>query len=296
MSDEMVNNQEQTVADNATVETVSTTTSFLDNLNEDLRTNESLQDFKDVNSLAKSYVEQKRMLGNSIRIPSSDAGEEQFNEFYSKLEQVPGVMRTPNLDDEAAREQFFNKLGRPETVDGYQLELPEDQQIDMDQANAFLNIAHKIGLTKDQVNALTGFEIERMNQYNEYITQSRVSGEETLRQEWGNSFDERLAGAKAARNYFAQKYPEAIQELTDGTVGNNPALIAMLSELGQVLGEKGITNESASNAYGLTPSEALAQIQDITNNSSHAYHNPSDLEHKAAVEKMQQLYAIAYPE
>ena len=72
--------------------TLSEISNWRDSLAEDLRSEPSLKDFKDINSLAKSHVSAQKMLGGSIRIPGEDASDEARQEFYSKLSNVEGVV------------------------------------------------------------------------------------------------------------------------------------------------------------------------------------------------------------
>jgi hypothetical protein len=74
---------------------MSDSVSFIDSLPEDLRSEPSLADFKDLSGLAKSYVSAQKMLGSSVRIPTEEASPEAREEFYSKLQSVPGVVRIP---------------------------------------------------------------------------------------------------------------------------------------------------------------------------------------------------------
>lgn len=83
--------------------------------------------------LAKQVYAQEKLLGNAIRIPGKDATPEQRNEF-------------------------LNKLGRPQTADGYEFvppkELPAELPYDGERAKEFKTFAHSIGLTKEQASAV----------------------------------------------------------------------------------------------------------------------------------------------
>lgn len=269
---------------------------FLSALPEDLRSDPSLGDIKDIEGLAKSYVNAQRMIGNSIRIPSEDASIEAKQEFYKRLESVPGVMKAPDFENPDERDAFFNRLGRPESPDKYNFQIPEDINADGNLVNEFASLAHQAGLTNEQANRLVAFEIERANAYNEQLADRANQAEQVLRQKWGADFDTRLDGAKSVLKQYAGDFPEAVQELVNSPVASNPAVIAMLSDLFGSLQEAGTIQSTEQTQYGTTPSEALAQIEDIMNNAAHPYHNDADVEHKAAVEKVHKLYRAAYPE
>lgn len=257
---------------------------------------DSVKDFKDINGLVKSYQSAQSMLGSSIRIPGEDASEEARNEFYNRLKEVPGVTRLPNMDDPASVNQFYNSLGRPENKDGYKLDFPEGVDLDADALNNFKELAHSIGLTNAQANKLAEFEAARYQSYEQNLMESRQGAEKVLKEQWGNDYDNRLAGAKEVINMYKDKYPDAINDLVNGPAGNNPAFLAMLSELYGSLKESGAVEVKQSINYGLSSAEALAKINEIYENSAHAYHNDKDPNHKQAVEKMAKLFNAAYPE
>ena len=265
-------------------------------LPEDLRGEPSLQDFKDVSSLAKSYVSAQRMLGNSVRIPSEDASAEDHTKFYEKLQSVPGVVKLPEDSDSEAWGQVYNRLGRPENPDGYKIEPPEGVPVDHTFVDNFKKTAHEIGLTNKQVQALTQWETERTTQYYEALQQQKEYGEAQLREKWGDDYSNRIKGAKAAAKLLGEKYPEAVAELVNGPSGNNPALLEILSNHYQNLQEEGHVGDVSSIQYGTSSEEAKMQIEEITSNQQHPYFNASDPEHDAAVQKVQRLYRIAYPD
>lgn len=271
---------------------VSSDVNFLSSLPEDMRSEASLQDFKDIGGLAKSYVSSQQMLGSSVRIPGEDAGDDQRTEFYNKLQSVPGVVRMPtDPTDSEGWSSFYSKAGKPETAEGYQLNMPDGMEAD----KGMLDMAHSMGLNNQQVNKFVEYQTAQQEQSETMQIQSRENAHETLKQTWGQDYDNRMDGAKAAIRSYSEKHPDAVNELINGPAGNNPALLMMLSDLHGNMQEKGIPGTQASNiSYGVTPSEALAQIEEIRGNSQHAAFNSSDPAHKAAVTKMTQLYNIAY--
>lgn len=270
--------------------------SFLDNIAEDLRAEPSLQNFKDINGLAKSYVSAQRMLGSSLRIPSEDASTEAKEEFLQKLEQVPGVMRAPDLDNPEAMEQFYNQLGRPETADSYQIELPEGLEANADLTGQFKEIAHKLGLTQKQVEGLAQFETHRAQLHAQQMDHLKSTAESVLKEKWGSDYSARLNGAKSALRHYSEAFPDAVTEIANSPIGNNPAFIAMLSELGGMLSESGSLQGRGSVQYGVSAEEARDRIMEIRSNKAHPFHNPSDPSHREAVEKMKTYYSAAYPD
>lgn len=286
------------VAENATVQP-----SFLDGLSEDLRGETGLQDFKDANGLAKSYVNLQKMMGNSIRIPTEDSSAEAKQEFYNSLANVPGIVRMPEEGDADSSDQFYSKLGRPESKDGYTVEiseelmnnLPESMQTGVQtKIDSFLETAHRAGLTNNQTKAILSQEIEGLQMQHQQLEQSKQDAEASLREVWGHDYNNRLASAKAAAHTYAEKYPEAMQEIMSGPAGNNPALLSILADYGRNMQESGTLSTQSNIQFGMSSVEAQDKIQEIMDNKSHAYFNQHDPGHKAAVEKMRSLYNAAY--
>jgi len=60
-------------------------TSWLTGLPEDLRKAESLSKFKDVSSLAQSYLEAEKSLNKRVAVPGHEASSDEWHKFYSRL-------------------------------------------------------------------------------------------------------------------------------------------------------------------------------------------------------------------
>ena len=87
-----------------------------------------------------------------------------------------------------------------------------------------------------------------------------------------------------------------MNELINGPAGNNPALLAILSEIGGSLQEKGQLQGAQKIQYGVSVEEAKEQISEIRNNKNHPYHNSKSPDYRQAQEKMSKLYSIAFPD
>ncbi len=283
-------NQEQILASPPTI-----SNDFLSQLPEDLRGESSLANIKEIGSLAKGYVSAQRMLGSSIRIPGPDASEEVRKDFLSKIHGVPGVVSLPNKDDPEAVNEFFNKLGRPTTPEGYRIDAPADFPIDGEQINQFKGLAHKLGLTAEQANAIAQFDIERGKGFIQGMQQQKEAAKQTLNREWGNEFDNNLTAGKEVLLHLSSKYPEEAKALMNGEAGNNPLFLVMAAELGKVYRESGVIQGNRTVSFGHTPTEAKARIQEVMGNPKHAYFNDADPGHKDAVAKVADYYKAAYP-
>ncbi len=259
-----------------------------------LREEPSLKVFKDAAGLAKSYMSLNSERGRSIRIPGEDAGSEDMDKFYSKVSKVKGMMRRPDVDNPEAMSAFYNSLGRPEKSQDYKVDGGDNAQyLDNNTVESFKSVAHDIGLTSNQLQKVIEFDLSRNKAQSEADVLATSNGIELLQKRWGSEYNNRIAGAKSAFATYEAQFPEGFKQL-EAVAKNNPALIAMLSDLGKTMHEKGFIDAHA--AYGGdSPKEAKEKISEIRNNKSHPYHNPKQPGHQEAREKMRQFYKNAFP-
>lgn len=265
---------------------------FVDTLSDDLQGLSNLRDFKSANELAKSYVELQRMVGNSVRIPAEDASDEAKQDFLDKIKDVDGVLIKND-------EKLFDKLGRPEAPEKYNLEelvtqelagIPEIGQ----EVENFKALAHEIGLTEDQARKLVDNQVQQRTKQIELQQAVRTDSEQELRKAWGQEYDNRIAAAKQAATIYSEKHGDAMSELIHGPAGNNPALIHILADLAEGFKEKGHEGMQATN-FGMTPEMALDKIAEKRADPGFmkAYTDDIHPGHKKAVADLAKLYQIA---
>ena len=271
-------------------EPTTTEGSFLESITEELRTESSLQDIKDVNGLAKSYVSAQKMLGNSVRIPGSDASEQDRSEFLEKLQSVDGVIKAPDPDDAKSMEQLYNYLGRPQEATAYKAEVPEGIQLEEEGIVDFQKTAHSLGLTQKQYEGVMGKYIETIAAMDEQEGQRVEHDTSLLKEKWGSEYNNRVAGARAVLEHYAhdEKYAGAVKELIE-LAPNNPVLVSVLADLAPTYQEKGSIGGSTGVQYGVTAEEALAQYNEIVHNMDHPFYKGN----KAAIDKADRLLRIA---
>lgn len=249
--------------------------------------------FKSADDVLKSYKNLEAMTGNSIRIPSEDASDEAKQDFFNKIKGIEGVLVKGD-------EEFYNKLGRPETADGYKFDdvlkaevvnnLPGvDQELE-----DFKSIAHEIGLTDEQAAKLVDMRMSALTKFQDNTAIARQESEQTLRKVWGADFDNRLDAAKKVAGIYTDKYGEQMEQLIHGPAGNNPAFLEILSELAGTFKEKGHEGMSGSQ-LGDTPEIAQQKIAEMKSDRGFmkAYNDAFHPGHKAAVAKMANLYKLA---
>jgi uncharacterized protein YoaH (UPF0181 family) len=212
---------------------------FLQMVPEELREHPSLSPIKDVENLARSYVNAQRLIG-ADKIP------------------VPVNPTDEDLDN------IYNRLGRPESVDGYEI-------------------------------AVDGNIVSEMT--TEAETQQRSQTEMALRKEWGDDFDARIEDAgKIAQQFGGGELLE--MKLADGTkVGNHPDFIkafAKMAEFRQSVTSEDTVSDAPSSSM-MTRQSAQQEIDAIMNDKSHAYWDRKNVVgRQAAIERVQDLMGVLH--
>lgn len=248
-------------------------------LPEDMRAEKSLADVKDIVTLAKNYVNTKKLVGGSVRLPGDDASEEEVAEFY-------------------------NKLGRPESPDKYskldKSSLPEGTEWNEELESSYYQWAHAAGLSDKQANAM-------LQKYNEF-TQAHAKNQEqsgsikmaeaaeSLRKQLGSAYDQTVSMAK---RFFKQNADEEVAEFVESSgLGNHPGFIKFVANIAKrTIADHSIDGFAGTENFGMTPSDAKAKIAEVRGDAKHPFNDEKSGDHARWVnEKMPELYKFAYPE
>lgn len=267
---------------------------WTETLPESIREWDEVKNSKDAEGFWKQMTDMRSHLGQSIRIPSAEAGEDDVKAFHTKLmEKVPGLIPTPDTKNEDMMKSLFKKLGQPETPDKYTIPEMDTGGIDVDHTmtEAFKAIAHANGLSQTQfsniVKAITKGNLESTAKLLESQKVDRVG----LKSEWGVAFDDNMATAA-----LAAEITGAPKQLVDAMKASNvdSGTAKWLHGLAtRLAGEGGSLKDLKSNTeHKLTPSEAQRQINEIRNNPDHDYHHATRPGSKAAREYMSSLYRM----
>lgn len=241
----------------------------------------------------------REFLGQSIRVPSAEAGAEDRQAFYKKLqERVPELIVKPSPDDEAGINALYNMLGRPEKPEEYpipKVEPPQGTNITLNNEpiEAFRGIAHKYGLTKKQFEGIVT-EMSKGNiEQAVVIQQQRDADLQSLRTEWGAAFDQRLNQVKELSKKTGA--PPVFQDALSKMLVDANTLKWLHSVAESLQGREPKSGSDMNNTNVLTPVEAQAQIDEMYNNKDHPWWTPSHPSHKAAVQRMLELRKLADP-
>ena len=237
---------------------------------EDYKEEKSLQNFSNMNDFVKSYLHSQKLVGaDKIPVPNKMATDEDWKAVY-------------------------DRLGRPETPDGYKYNLPKETKLEESTLKAFSEEAHKLGLLPKQAEGI-------INYYNSIAEQSeqaatvneeaaRAEAEAELRKEYGPAYDLKIAQARnLATNTFG---PDFLRDtkLADGSVlGNHPQVVRAFADLASKISEDGIVQGEAASA--MTVKEIDGEIESLTQPGS-AYWDKTHINHRKAVGEVQRLYEL----
>lgn len=241
---------------------------------------------KDANGLAKQFSDAQSYIGNSIRVPSAEAGEEDRKAFYEKLQKhAPDLIPRPDTGNEEAMNALWAQLGRPEDPSKY--ELPEG--VNAEEIKDFVEKAHGANLTNTQAKALIESMAAETRAQQEEAQQRFEQDQQQLKNDWGMAYDQ---NAQTVQNLVKQTgAPDAIVEAAmKGELDSSVA--KWLHGLAGKLGGEGtqITTNEGNNGM-MTPNEATHQLDEIYNNPEHPYHNVSHPSHQTAVKRVVELMA-----
>lgn len=215
---------------------------------------------------------------------------------YAHAQRAIGADKIPLPKDGVWDEVARAKLGIPREADGYKLNRPElPQGITYDEAfeKAALPVAHKLGLTPAQVQGLLDFYAGHQAQSFQSVMRGRTEDETQsvglLQQEWGPTYDAKIAQAARAARYFGGQ--QLIDFLNQSGVGNNPELVRTFAKIGSMMTEDSLKIGRA-HGFSITPDEARREANKLM--ASPAYTNRDHPEHGSIVEQVQQLFERAY--
>lgn len=238
---------------------------WLGNMPDDLKESKTLGKFKDVENLARSYVNAERLIGqDKIPMPKTD-------------EDFLAAMR---------------KLGAPEKADDYKFDesiAPKDVRESIKaQLPWFKSIASEIGLTPKQAeklvaaysnNVAEALQAEAKN--DEY---AMATAQTELRKEWGADMERQVEIAKRAMGHYLSKPLQS--RLIQAGFGNEPELIKLMASLGNArMEEIGIdrSGQAVTNVNSIKDEISKAQADP-------AYLDASHPNHGRAVKKVQAMF------
>ena len=220
---------------------------------------------------------------------------------YRNLEKIVGAEKAdrtitlPGPDaepDEVAA--VFNRLGRPEKAEDYELPVPEGDDGKM--AEWARGVFHEANLTAKQAAVVS----EKWNQYVASMQQNAsqdnqvraADAERELRQEWGAAYDQKVRGIDQAAVQLGLK-PEQLEGLRESM--GPVAAMRFVDGLAGKLGERPVDRAGETDGGALTPLAALNELKRLGTDKEFmdAWMDKSHPSHSWAVDKKQRLSKMA---
>lgn len=221
----------------------------------------------------------------------------QVLEGYQNLEKLRGVpaerlLTLPAADaDDAAKGAFFEKLGRPKDVAGYEFKLGEqDNAYDAGLKQSFF----KHGVTADQAKGIISdyaaiAEAQTKAQADAIAQRTNADHIELMR-EWGAAAQQNLMLAKKGADMLGLA-PEVIDKIAS-EVGHK-AFLKTLHDLASRAGEASFVSDTSAQGYGnvMTPGQAKAKLAELQADSG--FREKIFNGDKGALEERRRLIAFA---
>lgn len=214
-----------------------------------------LEKFKDVESLAKSYKELQKSMGSSVRVPSPEASMEE-------------------------RSAFFQRLGAPESADGYEVEEGTEEW-----AIKAREAAHKAHLTKDQWKTLAEAQRDLIASQRSEWEEKLTTSQEKSKSTYGERYDEVVDRAKTALETLASKNENLAESLSQVDLRDSSAL-----ELFNMVGEMMTDGSAPADGGTAETNEHGDDIQLAMNIRELMKHKAFQNRREAEHEKVQHEY------
>ncbi len=238
-----------------------------------------------------ALVETKGWRGPADVVTSYQNAERHIGRDPASLVAVPGPAASAEEWGEV-----YDRLGRPQSADGYAFE-PIDG-IDGRDDPALAALAHELGLNSEQAAQLRERHYEAAARGAQDQVAELRSGihdiKQTLRAEWGHAYGERdRLAARAAEFVGLDAAALGRAGLLAGEQGVR--LMQGLASLGEMLAEDKV---AGSGGFVSSAAEARGQMEQLKLDQGFldAYLNREHVGHKAAVARMRQLSEAAWPE
>ena len=241
-----------------------------DSLPDDIKNDPSLQSFKDVDGLAKSYIHAQKMVGSEkVAVPRDDWADSDWSGHY-------------------------DALGRPSSPDGYST--PPGIERDLADSKKALYDAGLSSRQADKVlSHIDELSSSLLEQDEADFAQNVASAREDLSREYGRDAPHKLDIAKGVLQKFGT--PALIEDLADSGMANNIELIKALVGIGDLIIEDDIRGGRSTITMD-TSNTALSEINVLKSDTDFMAQlgDRSAVGHKPALERWQHLHSVAFSE
>lgn len=229
----------------------------------------SLGQVKDVSDLARQFVNAQSLIGRKGLIPPKDGDAPELQAAWRK------------------------GLGVPDEPAGYKIERPADMPEQMwqaGQAQAWGQLAHKVGLTPAQERAIREWQLGQVSGRVAALNQSGQKLESELRHEWGGDYDGQMKLADRAIQEMGFG-AEVLQHLRMAGVAADA--LRGFAKIGALLGEDALIGAGSGSRGAMSAVEIDREIATLRNDPN--YMSRQDRRaHEAAIARMQQLQEMKH--
>ena len=214
------------------------------------------------------------------------------------------LIRLPKPDDAKGVEALWNKVGRPEKVDGYgDVKLPDGSPMDKDALQGFLATMHQTGpFTPAQAQAAAkwygDFGAAQVKAATDAFAAAKAEGERALKGEWGAAYQQNLDAAALAAERFGGKDFRAFVD--ESGMGDDPRFLKTFKAIADAMGEAGAPPHERGRDGGarngvLAPAEAQAERARMEADPKimKALMDPSDPHHEHQVQRRLELIRLS---
>ena len=227
---------------------------------------------------------------------------------YQNLEKVFGADKAgrtilaPKSDDDAEGwTAVYNRLGRPESPDKYELPVPEGDDGSFAQAAA--PVLHELGLTAKQAKGLAEWWNEASSKRIEMEQESFSSRSEAeykeLQREWGAAAAQNEELAKRAVLKFSKEagIDESTFDAMERAMGTSK-LMKLFHAIGSQFAEADFVASDAPSGNAMTPQQAKNKIAGMFADQEFMsrYLNTDERVRQGAIEEMMRLNRMANPD
>lgn len=196
----------------------------------------------------------------------------QLLDGYQNLEKLRGVpaerlLTLPAAEaDQATRDAFFEKLGRPKEAAGYEFSIGADGN-DGGWNDVLKQSFHKAGLTTEQAKTvITDYAAKAQADAAAEATAqvTRVQGEHAeLLREWGAAANQNMDAARKGKELL--KFSDADVDALGRSIGHKRAM-QLLHDVANRSGEAGFVSDSGPQGFGnqMTPAQAKARLAELS--------------------------------
>jgi hypothetical protein len=227
---------------------------------------------------------------------------------YQNLEKVFGADKAgrtilaPKSDDDAdGWNAIYNRLGRPESPDKYELPVPEGD--DGSFAQSVAPVLHELGLTTKQAKGLAEWwnkaSTSRIEAADEAFSKQSEAEYAALKGEWGAAAAQNEELAKRAVLKFSKEagIDEATFDAMERAIGT-AKVMKLFHSIGSSFAEGSFVSSDTPAAGAMTPAQAKNKIAGMFADQEFMgrYMNNDQRVRQGAIEEMMRLQRMANPE